>query len=161
MAHSLEVRVPFLDPVVVDHALSLPSDAKLLMQPGTLDPGASYAASGVKRIVCDVARNYLPPWFFERRAKKGFALPYGDWLRGPLFETMNDALSSRSVTEAGLFDARTVDRIRGDFLEGHRPWSHPWLLMVTELWRREVLSAVSANASVQERTPAPRLGIAV
>jgi asparagine synthase (glutamine-hydrolysing) len=161
MAHSLEVRVPFLDPVVVDHALSLPSDAKLLMQPGTLDPGASYAASGVKRIVCDVARNYLPPWFFERRAKKGFALPYGDWLRGPLFETMNDALSARSVTDAGLFDARAVGRIREDFLAGQRPWSHAWLLMVTELWCREVLGAVGKSASAREHAAPPPFGIAV
>lgn len=141
MAHSLEIRVPFLDIEIADFALSLPVESKLKIGPKTLDPSASYLESGVKRIVCDVARKYLPPDFFEQRAKKGFALPYADWLNGPLADTLADTLSERSVTEAGLFDPRSVKRVLEDFHAGQRPWSHPWLLMVTELWRRNVLLA--------------------
>jgi asparagine synthase (glutamine-hydrolysing) len=160
MTHSLEVRVPFLDPVVVDHALSLPSESKLLIGPRTLEYGASYTDAGVKRVVCDVAKSYLPPWFFERRSKKGFALPYGDWLRGPLFEIMSDALSPRSVAEAGLFDPQAVSTIRCEFLEDRRPWSHVWLLMIIELWRRDVLLP-AATTRAEARPPDASEAVAV
>lgn len=141
MVHSLEVRVPFLDVGLMDFALSLPVSSKLRMNSRTLDPTASYAESGVKRIVCDVAKKYLPQDFLTARAKKGFALPYADWLRGPLAEILADTMSLKSVTNAGLFDPASVVRVRQDFLDGRRPWSHPWLFMVTELWRRQVLLA--------------------
>lgn len=139
MAHSLEVRVPFLDVRIADFAFSLPVTSKLAMSDRTLDPAASYSESGVKRVVCDVARKYLPADFFDARAKRGFALPYADWLRGPLAGVLADTLSRASVVRAGLFDPSAVERIHQDFLSGRRPWSHPWLLMVTELWRRRVL----------------------
>jgi asparagine synthase (glutamine-hydrolysing) len=139
MAHSLEVRVPFLDVAVADFAFSVPSASKLAMSEHTLDPAASYADSGVKRIVCDVARKYLPAAFFDTRAKRGFGLPFTDWLKGPLAEVLSDTLSPASVSRAGLFDPASVTRIHKDFLAGRRPWSHAWLLMVTELWRRRVL----------------------
>ncbi len=141
MIHSLEVRVPFLDPVIADYALSLPPQAKLKESARTLDPGASYDESGIKRIVCDIARRHLPAHFFAERAKKGFSLPYVDWLKGPLAEIMADTLSADSVARGGLFDPAAVAAIRADFAGGRRPWAHPWLLMVTELWRREVLAA--------------------
>jgi len=139
MAHSLEVRVPFLDVRIADFAFSLPVASKLAMSDRTLDPAASYSESGVKRVVCDVARKYLPADFFDARAKRGFALPYADWLRGPLAGVLADTLSRTSVVRAGLFDPSAVEQIHQDFLSGRRPWSHPWLLMVTELWRRRVL----------------------
>lgn len=139
MAHSLEVRVPFLDVEIADFAFSLPTESKLSLTDRTLDPTASYAESGVKKIVCDVARRYLPGDFFDARAKRGFSLPYADWLKGPLKEILDDTLSRESVTRAGLFDPVAVERIHREFLAGNRPWSHPWLLMITELWRRQVL----------------------
>ena len=141
MANSLEVRVPFLDPVIADHALSLPVEAKLLMTDKTLDPEANYAETGVKRVVCDVARRYLKDDFFTTRAKRGFGLPHADWLRGPLGEIMADTLCADSVRQGGLFAAETAETVRDEFLADRRPWSHPWLLMITELWRREVLAA--------------------
>lgn len=141
MAHSLEVRVPFLDVAVADFALSLPVASKLVMNPRTLDPAASYTESGVKRIVCDMARKYLPAEFFDARAKRGFALPYADWLKGPLAEVLEDTLSYDNVAKAGLFDPEAVQGVHADFLDGRRPWSHPWLLMITELWRAHVLTS--------------------
>lgn len=141
MAHSLEVRVPFLDVDLMDFALSLPVSSKLQMSRSTLDPAASYFESGVKRIVCDAAQQYLPSDFLKARAKKGFALPYADWLKGPLSEVLADTMSRESLSNAGLFDPSSAVRIRQDFLDGRRPWSHPWLLMITELWRRRILQA--------------------
>jgi len=139
MAHSLEVRVPFLDVQLADFAFSLPVSSKLAMNARTLDPAASYTESGVKRVICDVARGYLPAEFFVQRAKRGFSLPYADWLRGPLSGVLEDTLSWDSAEAAGLFDPEMVRGVYIDFLEGRCPWNHPWLLMIIELWRRNVL----------------------
>jgi asparagine synthase (glutamine-hydrolysing) len=141
MSHSLEVRVPFLDPVVVDFALSLPPGAKMAGPTRAAASGASYQESGVKRIVCDVARRYLPAEFFTRRAKKGFILPCGDWLRGTLAPVLGDTLSPASVKRAGLFDPDAVASILGDFRSGNSHWSRPWLLLIASLWHSEVLAS--------------------
>ncbi len=138
MSHSLEVRVPFLDTEIVDLALSLSPTAKLA-ENGNPSLQASYDDSGVKRVVVDAARRYLPQDFFSSRAKRGFSLPHGDWLRGPLAEILADTLSPESVREAGLFDPAAVGSIREGFLTSELPWIHPWLLMVTELWRRQLV----------------------
>lgn len=140
MIHSLEVRVPFLDVDIADFAFSLPTSSKISISEETFNPYASYSQAGVKKIVCDVARRYLPTAFFETRAKRGFSLPYADWLKGPLSGVLNDCLSRQSVIAGGLFDPDAVDRVLADFHQGRRPWSHPWLLMITELWRRQVLT---------------------
>lgn len=139
MAHSLEVRVPFLDPAVVDFALSLPPEAKIADPTAAIAPGASYQDSGVKRIVCDVARRYLPQEFFTRRAKKGFILPCGDWLRGPLASIVGDILSPANIRSAGLFDSEAVTRVYSEFCTGNSHWSRPWLLMIASLWHAEIV----------------------
>lgn len=139
MAGSLEVRVPFLDPVIADIALSLPREAKLAPAGTPLMPGASYVESGVKRVVVDVAREFLPAEFFTRRGKKGFSLPFGDWMNGVLRPVLDDTLSAEVTAARGLLDPSAVAQVRRNFLDGRAPWNGPWLLMVLELWAREVL----------------------
>ncbi len=155
MIHSLEVRVPFLDPVVVDFALSLPPGAKMADATRAAAPGASYQESGVKRIVCDVARRYLPPEFFTRRAKKGFILPCGDWLKGSLASVLGDTLSPANVKKAGLFDADAVAEVHRAFRAGNSHWSRPWLLMIAGLWHAQVLLPTPAEAPPRRHEPAP------
>lgn len=134
MAHGLEVRVPYLDPQVLAAALSLPDASKL--GPGTPER----YADGLKRILYDVARPYLPE-DFGARAKRGFGMPFGQWLRGPLKDVFEDALSPASVARAGLLDPDAVAAVRHAFQAGRIMWMKPWLLMMTELWRSEVLDA--------------------
>lgn len=139
MAHSLEVRVPFLDPVVTDLALSLPDDAKLGGDPRSRASGPrSYREAGTKRILLDVAKDYLPPGF-DTRPKSGFSMPFTSWLRGPLREVLLDTLSETSVRKRGLLEACAVGGVRDQFLSGVCEWPQPWLLMMIELWAREVL----------------------
>ncbi|MGH7030886.1 MAG: asparagine synthase (glutamine-hydrolyzing), partial [Stellaceae bacterium] len=153
MTHSLEVRVPFLDPAVVDFALSLPPSAKMAEPSRAAAPGASYQESGVKRIVCDVARRYLPPEFFTRRAKKGFILPCGDWLKGTLATVLADTLAPATVKNAGLLDPAAVAETLRAFRAGNSHWSRPWLLMIASLWHSEVL--MPAGAVMPPRRPEP------
>ncbi|HEU4835981.1 MAG TPA: asparagine synthase (glutamine-hydrolyzing) [Pyrinomonadaceae bacterium] len=139
MAHSLEVRVPFLDPVIADLALSLPDSAKLGSNPRASNHAPrSYREAGTKRILLDVAKDLLPPGF-DTRPKTGFSMPFNSWLKGPLRDVLLDTLSEETVTKRGLLDAQAVAGVRDQFLSGVTDWPQPWLLMMIELWCREVL----------------------
>ena len=138
MAHSLEVRVPYLDTVVVDTALSLPDAAKLGDVYGADPLGQTYRQSGAKRVLIDVGKRWLPPEFDVQR-KRGFAMPFGDWLRGPLHDVMHETLDPTVVRSRGLLDPAAVANIRDRFDRAETGWAEPWLLMMLELWCREVL----------------------
>lgn len=139
MAHSLEVRVPFLDPLLTDLALSLPRNAKLGSLSGVTNPEtASYRETGTKKILVDACEGLLPP-DIDKQPKRGFAMPFDAWLKGPLREVFDDALSPESVKKRGFFDEVAVTKLKENFLVGKGSWPQPWLLMMIELWCREVL----------------------
>ena len=144
MAHSLEVRVPFLDHRLADLALSLPDGAKLAETASASEYQTSYRASGAKRILLDAFREMLPPGL-EDQPKRGFGMPLDRWLRSSLRDVLEDTLSKATVHRRGLFDAHEVQRVRDRFERGTAPWTHPWLLMVTELWCREVVDRASSS----------------
>ena len=137
MAHSLEVRVPFLDPQVADTALSLPEAARLA-PPQADAPEGSYRATGVKRVIVDVAQRWLPPEFGDR-AKRGFGVPMDAWLNGELKSVLHESLSPERVARRGLLDAGAVTDTLTAFHAGTVHWSLPWLLLALELWGEQVL----------------------
>jgi asparagine synthase (glutamine-hydrolysing) len=139
MAHSLEVRVPYLDPLVIDTALSLPDTAKM----GHLNQLSSperktYRETGAKRILIDAGRQFLPK-DFDLQPKRGFGMPFDAWLRGTLRGVLLDTLSENNIRKRGLLDVKETLTVRERFLEGHLSWAQPWLLMLLELWCQEVL----------------------
>jgi asparagine synthase (glutamine-hydrolysing) len=140
MAHSLEVRVPYLDPVVADAALSLPDAAKLgdVNSLASAPEHSSYRESGAKRILIDVGRRLLPR-DFDLQPKRGFSMPFDSWLKGALGDALQETLSAQSVRRRGLFDEARVAEAKKNFLAGRVSWTQPWLLMVIELWCRELL----------------------
>ena len=137
MANSLEVRVPFLDPVMADLALSLPDSAKLGDVSTLLSRQYTYKDSGAKRILFDVGKKMLPA-DFDSQAKRGFGMPFDSWLKGPLREVLMDTLSERQVKERGFLNTSEVAAVREQVSRGDFLWTQPWLLMILELWFREV-----------------------
>lgn len=139
MAHSLEVRVPFLDPVVTDTALSLPREAKLRdLGKLPISAAATYRETGTKKILVDIGKGLLPDGL-DLQKKRGFGMPFESWLKGPLRDVLEDALSPSAVQQRGFFDADAVQTLKKSFQVGKISWPKPWLLMITELWCREVL----------------------
>jgi len=123
MMHSLELRPPFLDVQVLEFSRSLPSH---LM--------ANRRES--KRVVREVARNYLPSEIFERN-KHGFKVPLDDWFRNSLKEYAYDHLTSRDSLAYELFDKKVVkqlldDHVSGKFNDGMRIYT----LVALEMWHR-------------------------
>ncbi len=141
MAHSLEVRVPFLDVKVADFALSLPSDTKL----GRIDPNinpwqATYREMGSKKILIDAGKRLgILPDGIDLQPKRGFGMPFDHWLKGPIREIMEDSLSENAVKKRGLLNPAAVEEIKDHFNAGRMSWAQPWLLMILELWSRTLI----------------------
>lgn len=139
MSHSLEVRVPFLDPVLTDLALALPGNTKVGILKNIPNPEtASYRATGTKRILIDASVGLLPPGM-DNQPKRGFAMPFSTWLQGSLQDVFTDSLAIDTVKQRGLFDPEAVTILQKSFAAGEASWAQPWLLMMIELWCQQIL----------------------
>jgi asparagine synthase (glutamine-hydrolysing) len=122
MAVGLEARVPLLDHRVVEFAWRLPHAAKI--------------RGGVtKWLLRQVLDRYVPRQMVER-PKMGFAIPLGEWLKGPLREWADHLISGKTLGDSGLFDVQLVRRHWKEHLSGHRNWQYLlWDVLMFEAWR--------------------------
>jgi asparagine synthase (glutamine-hydrolysing) len=126
MAHSLEVRSPFLDHQVMEFAASLPPALKLR----GLTP---------KYLLRRAMRTVLPSAIVRRR-KMGFGVPIDAWFRGELGDVAGDVLLGRRARERGRFRIEEVRRLLDEHASG-RGHHHAllWSLLMLELWERMFL----------------------
>ena len=102
----------------------------------------TYRALGAKRILIDIGRPMLPN-DFDLQPKRGFGMPFDTWLRGPLKEIIMDTLSEATLRKRGWFSPEQTRTVLGNFESQVTGWAHPWLLMMTELWAREVFDGAA------------------
>ncbi|MCA9120251.1 MAG: asparagine synthase (glutamine-hydrolyzing) [Planctomycetaceae bacterium] len=124
MAHSLEVRQPFLDYRVVEYAAALPLSLKFRRGTGKLL---------LRRAFGDL----LPPAIWNRR-KMGFGVPLEHWFRNELRELTHDTLLSESARINGWFRREYVQQLVSE--HESKQFDHAyrlWALLVLELWSRE------------------------
>lgn len=100
MAAGVEMRVPFLDPDLMNLAATMPEN---------------FLVSGfeTKYVLKRAMRGILPNEIIYR-PKSGFGAPIRAWLRGPLRQLLNDVLSPTSLSRRGLFDQAGVARLMAD-----------------------------------------------
>ena len=103
MAHSLEVRPPFLDHRIVEFAAGLPADLKI---------------RGFKQkfLLKELMRGKLPEVVLNRK-KTGFDIPTHDWFRGVLRGLLMDTLTPEAIAATGIFDAAAIDALIRDHME--------------------------------------------
>jgi asparagine synthase (glutamine-hydrolysing) len=124
MAHSLEVRPPFLDHRIVEFAASLPAALKI-------------RGSRQKVILKELMRDKLPPSVLQRK-KIGFDIPVHDWLRGPLRSMMQEVLMDGASRHSGLFRRDAIETQIRDHLERRvNVGYHLWGLMILFFWTRK------------------------
>jgi asparagine synthase (glutamine-hydrolysing) len=125
MASGLELRAPFLDHRLVEFLWTLPHALKV--RPGK-EP---YAEKWILRRVLD---RHVPPALTER-PKRGFGVPLGAWLRGPLREWADALLDARSLEEAGFLDAGRVRRTWEEHVRGTRDRATLlWPVLMFQAW---------------------------
>jgi asparagine synthase (glutamine-hydrolysing) len=123
MAHSLEVRPPFLDSRIVDFARRLPEHFK---QHG-----------GQSKYVLRRLMNDRLPRAVLRRPKIGFDVPIHDWFRGALRPLLLDTLTEEAVTASKLFYWPTVQSLLQQHLERRANLGyHLWGLMTLLIWMK-------------------------
>ena len=88
-----------------------------------------------KWILRNVLDRYVPRTLVER-AKMGFGIPLGDWLRGPLRDWAETLLAEQRLHEGGLVDVANVRRHWQEHLSGQRNWQYLlWDVLMLEAWR--------------------------
>jgi asparagine synthase (glutamine-hydrolysing) len=134
MAHSLEVRVPFLDHELLEFAARIPPQHKL-------------AGMERKHVLRRAVRDLLPPSFFQRR-KMGFSAPLAVWFRGELRDFVEDALAPDALREAGVFRPEAVRRVLDDHQARRANYDNQiWALLMFMLWHRDVLRGGPVSSS--------------
>lgn len=124
MAHSLEVRQPFLDHRVVEFAASLPLSLKF--------------RRGRGKLLLRKAFGHMLPAAIWNRRKMGFGVPLDHWFRNELRELTHDTLLSESAQINNWFRHNVVEQLVAEheskqFDHAYRLWS----LLVLELWLQE------------------------
>lgn len=119
MAHSLEVRVPFLDHRFMEWAAGIDSSLK-------------YKGSETKYLLKKSLEPYLDEDILYRK-KMGFAVPVGDWLRGPLRARLNERLIDGALGKTGMFNISGVKKLMNEHFR--REVDHAsalWALLIFE-----------------------------
>jgi asparagine synthase (glutamine-hydrolysing) len=112
MAHSIEVRVPFLDHNVVECVTRAPRPEVNRQNRHGNKPLLTEAVG--EQAVCEAAR----------RTKRGFAFPFGKWMRMHSHELREIALAG------GYLNRRTIGQLWNEFDSGRLHWSRAWMLAV-------------------------------
>lgn len=119
MAHSLEVRSPFLDHELVEFAAQIPSKYKL--------------RRGKKKWILKKAFSEYLPEKVQKRSKQGFSVPVDKWFRNELknfARTQLSRLGDRSAFDASGIQSTLDSHLNRTADNGH----HIWDLVVLEMW---------------------------
>jgi asparagine synthase (glutamine-hydrolysing) len=144
MAHSLEVRPPFLDHRIVEFAASLPQRLKI-------------RGFKQKYILKELMRGKLPESILSRK-KTGFDIPTHDWFRGPLRTLLMDTLTDDAIQATGIFDASAIHTLIRDHMERRiNVGYHLWGLLTLFLWMKRWKVEVLQSAERTQTDPAPVL----
>jgi asparagine synthase (glutamine-hydrolysing) len=121
MAHSLELRVPFLDNEVAAMALGLATPLKV-------------RGLAKKRLLRQALAPLLPEEVLQG-PKQGFSIPVAAWLRGPLRGFAHEVLSAETLSRQGWLDPATVTSLLDAHCAGREDFSRQlWGLIAFTLW---------------------------
>ena len=133
MAVGLETRVPYLDHRVAELAARIPLHMKVRGGRG-------------KHILRELLYRQVPRELFDR-PKVGFAVPVGEWIKGPLRPWVEDLLEPSRMAGDGWFDPAIVQRRWQDHLSGRRDSTQAlWAVLMFQSWLREQRYPLSAAA---------------
>ncbi len=133
MAHSLEVRVPFLDHALVEFAARIPGELKF--------PGVR-----TKAIYRKAMRGVLPAFILDR-GKQGYSLPIKNWLRNELRSFMIATLNESPLVREH-FNTTFVNLLIDQHLKRTHNHNHVlWALINASLWHRRFIEQRAARAA--------------
>jgi asparagine synthase (glutamine-hydrolysing) len=122
-AVAVEVRVPYLDHLLIEQVARIPGRLKI--------------RNGKRKYIFKkLAERYLPREIVWRK-KAGFGAPIGAWLKGQLKEMMRDLLSEETIRRRGYFNPAYISQMIAAHLSGREYNANQlWQLMTLELWHQ-------------------------
>lgn len=129
MGSSLETRAPFLDHRVVELAWRLPLSVKIRK-------GKS------KWILRQVLYRHVPRNLVDR-PKRGFGVPVGEWLRGPLKDWAESLLHESRLRDEGNFHPTPIRKRWTEHVDGRRRWDACiWDILMFQVWLEQNRSRI-------------------
>ena len=121
MAHSLEIRVPFCDHLLVEDLIRHPWQRKL-------------GSFTLKKLLKKILKKDLPPEIL-RRKKQGFMIPIGTWMKNELRPMFEHYLAPERLRRQAIFNPQQVSNLFEGHLGGKvRKTNQLWALFVFQLW---------------------------
>jgi len=118
MAHGLELRVPLIDPIVVEHLMAINTKEKTSL--------------GVNKQLLQMALANLVPREVATRKKHGFTLPFERWLLCDLEAQIGACFQSKSLR--GPWEEKAFRDVWANFKVGRVAWSRVLTLFILERW---------------------------
>ncbi len=141
MAHSLEVRPPFLDHRIVEFAASLPNH--YLMR-----------GSSLKHVLRGLAADRMPAGSLPP-GKIGLDIPIHDWFRGHLKPLLLDTLTRANVKNSGLFRWEQIECVLQSHMSRKANYGyHLWGLLTLFLWAKRWDVQIAQESKLLETLPA-------
>jgi asparagine synthase (glutamine-hydrolysing) len=121
MAHSLEMRVPFIDYNLVEFMASVPPEMKI-------------KGLTKKYLLKKAFKNILPEDILNRK-KRGFTAPLSVWLRDELTSYLRSIISKEKILKTGLLRWEKIEIILNQHLSGKENYhSQIWALLIFLVW---------------------------
>src|SRR3954452_17818504 len=137
MAHSLEARVPFLDPLVTHLAFALPTRLKV--------------RGLAKKILLRKALEPLLPQEVVHGRKRGFSTPAAAWLRGELEPFARETLSPETLQRQGILRPVAAQRVLDEHVAGRADRSRQlWGLLAFTLWYERHVEGIVRDGSLAQ-----------
>ena len=139
MAHSMELRVPFLDHELVEFATRVPFQYKL-------------KGFTTKYVLRQVAQRLLPDRIVNRK-KQPFFLPLGNWIRNDLRAAVENTLDPDKIVEQGFFSMTGVQQLLDEHFSGRADHAWPiWSLYIFQAWHDRFIESADVPTHDTVRT---------
>ncbi len=126
MAHSIEVRPPFLDHRLIEFAFRLPGRMKI--------------KQGINKYILKKAVSGLLPSQLLHRPKEGFILPYHFWMQEYMCDKIKRLLSPKALAEHGYFNPAYVSQLLAGYQGGDLSQSNKvYLLLMFQVWWKKYI----------------------
>ena len=130
MAHSLEIRVPFCDHLLVENLIRRPWQHKV-------------SSFSLKKLLKTIMRKDLPVEILNRK-KQGFMIPIGAWMKNELKPMLETYFEPERLGRQAIFDPQQVNAVLQDHLSGRRRNTNQlWALLVFQLWYERMEKTLS------------------
>jgi asparagine synthase (glutamine-hydrolysing) len=146
MAHGIEARAPLLDYRIVEFCLRLPPSLRIEM--------------GVtKALLRRAVGHRLPEIVRNRRDKKGFSEPVGEWMRGKGYPAVADLLLSERARTRGIIRRDRIERALAEHRAGIDRTLPLYRALTLELWFRLFVDGEGFSRFPAPPSDAPGAGV--